>query len=150
MKRRSMILTRVIMAVRAALVMAVAGCSVGYGTKIGSTVKSINHSGYTYDQIFDGAEAALDELGVVTAANRVTGVIEGEIPPYRVKAILEKGSSWLKLEGIEEEQGAWKRGTGKGEWSLSMLDGTFRYRQGAATLQEAVDDWSHAINRRIP
>ncbi|MFH1037303.1 MAG: hypothetical protein V1789_01350 [PVC group bacterium] len=139
-----------IIAVLAALVMVAGGCSVGYGTKVGSAVKSISHSGYSYDQIFDAAEAALDELGVVTAADRTTGIIEGQIPPYRVKAILEEGSSWLKLEGVEEEEGAWKRGTGKGEWFLSMLDGTFRYRQGAETLQEAVDDWSKAINRRIP
>ena len=141
---------RIRVAVLFIFVLTVLGCSVGYGTKIGSSTKSINHSGYSYDQIFDAAQAALDDLGMVTSEDRTTGIIEGEIPPYRVKAVCSPGSSWLKLKGIEEEQGVWKRGTGEGEWFLSMVDGTFRYRQGAETLQEAVKAWSKAINRRIP
>jgi len=142
--------SRIRLAVLLIFVLIVTACSVGYGTKIGSSTKSINHSGYSYDQIFDAARAALDDLGMVTSEDRTTGIIEGEIPPYRVKAVCSPDSSWLKLEGIEEDEGAWKRGAGEGKWFLSLIDGTFRYRQGAETLKEAVKAWSKAINRRIP
>lgn len=125
------------------------GCAGGYGTKIGSYTRRINQSGYTYEQIFSASRQALDELGAVTNADMKTGVIEGQIPPFRMRATCERDSTWLKLEGIEEEHGAWQRGTGKGEWFLSV-DGTLRYRQGAETLEEAVKAWSKAINRKIP
>ena len=143
-------LEKILLLCSAISVLLLAGCAAGTGMRWGTQTKSIHHSGYSYDQIFDAAEQALDRLGIVTSADKSTGIIEGQIPPYRVKAICERGSSWLKLEGIEKEQGAWKQGAGEGEWSLSLIDGTLRYRQGAETLKEAVDTWSKAINRLIP
>ena len=124
-------------------------CQTGYGLKVGYQRKSIKHTGYTSDQIFDAAQATLAKLGRVTYNNRKEGVIKGEIPPYTVEATVTRGSSWLKLVGREEEHGVWKRDKAKGEWFLS-IDGKFYYSVGAATLKDALKEWSHAINLRIP
>ncbi len=150
MSRKRILRNRIRSAFLFSSVLILTGCAVGSGYKFGSTTKSIRHSGYSYDEIFNATRAALDELGMVASADKATGVIEGQIPPYRVKAVCTPDSSWLRLKGIEEEKGAWKRGTGQGSWFISMIDGTFRYRQGAETLQEAVKAWSKAINRKIP
>ena len=128
---------------------ALASCAGGYGTKVGFQQKTILHSGYGKGDIFKAAEEALQEVGLVRHSDFQAGTILGDIPPYTVKAFIKPGTSWLVLEGREEEHGAWKRDQAKGEWFLS-LDGKLHYRVGAANLQDAVTLWSKAINRRIP
>jgi hypothetical protein len=125
------------------------GCQAGYGMKVGYQRKMIRHTGYTADQIYNAARASLDKLGRVTSADEQTGIIKGEIPPYAVQATVSQGSPWLKLEGREEEHGAWKRDESKGEWFLS-IDGRLYYSVGAATMKDALKKWSHDINLRIP
>ena len=128
---------------------AMISCAGGYGTKIGFQQKTILHSGYGREEIFKATEEGLQEVGWVRQADSQAGTISGDIPPYTVKALIKPGTSWLVLEGREEEHGAWKRDQAKKEWFIS-LDGKIHYRVGAATLQDAVSLWSKAINRRIP
>jgi hypothetical protein len=126
-----------------------ASCAGGYGTKIGFQQKTILHTGYGKEEIFKAAEEALQEVGWVRHTDYQAGTILGDIPPYTVKAFIKPGTSWLVLEGREEDHGAWRRDQTKGEWFIS-LDGRLHYRAGAATLQDAVTLWSRAVNRRIP
>ena len=131
------------------LVFVLLSCVGGYGTKIGYQKKSIKHSGYSYVEIFNASLDALKEVGIVRSSDKKSGVIEGEIPPYTVKATCKVDSAWLKLEGMEEEHGAWKRDKSKGEWFIS-IDGRAYYRRGASTIKDALYMWSHNINKRIP
>jgi len=132
------------------LALALAGCggAVGYGIKVGMVDDNTCHSGFSYDEILDAARDALAELGAVTLDDREQGLVQGEIPPFRVEARLKRGSCWLKLVGVEEERGKWTRKAGKGEWTLD-LDGKLVYRRGAETLEGAVEEWSEAVNRRL-
>jgi len=130
--------------------MALSACQeAGYGLKAGYQRKMVLHSGYGFDDIFYATEKALKEVGVVTRVDRGAGVIEGELPPYRVKAIIERQSPWEKLEAFENEYGAWQRDETKEEWFIS-IDGNLYYRVGATDLQDALRKWSRAISKRIP
>lgn len=131
------------------LALIVAACSVGYGTRIGYQKKTIQHKGCTTQEIFEATLSALEEVGIVRSSDMQQGVIAGDIPPYSVNAVVASGSEWLKLEGRELEKGTWKRDATKGEWFLS-IDCDLYYRRGAETIQDALRQWSRAINKRIP
>lgn len=121
----------------------------GYTVKVGHNVDATTHEGYVHSQVFSAAMDSLRELGVVVRSSRDKGIIVGQIPPFKVKALLHKDTPWIRIEGMGLHRGGWVRDSGKREWVLS-LDGKVFHRKGVVTEVDAVKAWSAAISRLLP
>jgi len=107
------------------------------------------HEGYSYDEVFTAARDALNELGITLRSSRDRGLIVGQIPPFKVKAIFEPGSAELELKGIELDRNCWTRDSLKREW-VHACEGEKLRRKGVNTLDGAIALWTNAVRRRVP
>jgi len=121
----------------------------GYTVKVGRNVDATTHEGYVHSQVFSAAMESLRELGVVLRSSRDKAIIIGQIPPFKVKALLHKDTSWIRIEGMGLDRGRWRRDSSKREWVLS-LDGKVFHRKGVVTQVDAVKAWSASISRLLP
>jgi hypothetical protein len=113
------------------------------------TADSVQARGYSYDQIYEATRDSLDELGVITRASRDKGMITGQIPPFKVRARLERPSPGVRLVGVSVDKSCWRRDSLRRVWVLSCY-GTKVTRKGAVTLDSAIAMWNQAVRKRIP
>jgi hypothetical protein len=125
-----------------------AGCAGGYRIDLKRSVHRARYEGYSYHQLYEAAHDALFDLGVVERADRDKGLIAGQIPPYRVKAVLDQEQPVLLLEAVELDRGQWKRDHLKRHWVLDQ-DGMLHIRQGVKTLPDAVAAWGREVERLL-
>ena len=126
----------------------ISGCAGGYKVDLRHSVHRGRYDGHTYHQLYEAAHDALFDLGVVERADRDKGLISGQIPPYRVKAVLDQEQPVLILEAVALEQGQWKRDHIKRRWVLDQ-DGLLHIREGVKTLHDAVAVWGARVNQLL-
>lgn len=125
------------------------GCVSGGGFNLRNTTETVEHQGVSYDEAFTATREALNELGVTLNSSRDRGLIEGQIPPFKVKAVFRPGDAELRLEGVELDRNCWSRDSLKREW-VSSCDGPQLRRKGVSTLDGAIALWTNAVQKRIP
>lgn len=130
------------------LAMSLTGCISG-GLNLRNTTETIAHQGHSYDQAFTAAREALNELGITLKSSRDRGLIVGQIPPFKVKAVFEQASGELRLEGVELDRNCWSRDSHKREW-VHACEGLELRRKGVNTLDGAIALWTTAVRRRVP
>ncbi len=123
-----------------------AGCA--GSMNLGVSSPRIERPSLSSTQVFRAAKRSLDELGVVDEASMDLGLITGHIPPFAVKAVMERGAPAVRLHGVRFDRGAWQRDSLKKEWRLDR-DGKEHCRKGVESLADAVEAWRRAIEARL-
>jgi len=98
--------------------------------------------------LYRAAKLSLRELGNVDEESADRGLVEGRIPPFQVKAVVERGTSNMTLHGLGGGKGEWKRDSIKKEWFM-LQEGKEHRTNGAKSLAEAVEMWHQAILKRL-
>jgi hypothetical protein len=98
--------------------------------------------------LYRAAKLSLRELGNVDEESADRGLVQGRIPPFQIKAVVERGTSNMTIVGLAGGKGEWTRDSVKKEWFL-VQDGKERRTEGAKSLAEAVDLWHKAILDRL-
>ncbi len=116
---------------------------------LGVPSPTVTRAKYSPGHIYRAAKLSLGELGIVQEASVDRGLIEGQIPPFQVKAVMKHGAPSIRLQGIGLNRGEWQRDSIKKRWLL-MQDGKEHHRNGVKSLAEAVQAWQRAIEKRLP
>ena len=98
--------------------------------------------------LYRAAKLSLREVGSVDEESADRGLVEGRIPPFQVRAVVERGTSTMTIHGLAGGKGEWKRDSVKKEWFL-VQDLKEHRTKGAKSLAEAVDLWHKAILARL-
>ncbi len=123
------------------------GCGAG-GMTLRKTADTVEHQGVSYDQAFSAARNALDELGITLRSSRDRGLIVGQIPPFKVRAMIQPGSGEVRLQGVELDRNCWDRDSLKREW-VRACEGKQVRRKGVDTLDGAIALWTQAVRSRM-
>lgn len=124
-----------------------AGCG-GATMNLGVPSPTISRPGQDPFVVYRAAKLTLKALGVVEQASADMGLVEGRIPPYQVKAVMERGQASITLYGMGGDKGEWRRDSKSQEWVI-VIDGKELRRKGAPGLAEAVDSWQLAIEKAL-
>lgn len=122
------------------------GCS--GSMNLGVTSPTISRPEVQPLNLFRTARDALGEIGVVQASSLERGLIEGDIPPFTVKAMMIKGEAAVKLRGMGLSEAAWERDTENRQWFLEQ-GGKEYTRKGVGSLGAAVEAWQAAIEAKL-
>ena len=123
-------------------------CACGATMNLGVPSPTISRPDLSPTQIYRAAKLSLAELGLVEQASAELGLVEGRIPPFQVKAVMERGAPTITLLGMGSDKGEWRRDTQRHGWVLTQ-DGKEHRRKGAPDLAQAVERWHQAIQSRL-
>jgi hypothetical protein len=135
--------------IRVLLCLALFSTACGGATmNLGVPSPTITRPGQDPFVVYRAAKLTLKELGVVEQASADMGLVEGRIPPYQVKAVMERGAPSITLYGMGGDKGEWMRDSKSQEWVI-VVDGKEHRRKGSPGLAEAVDSWQLAIEKAL-
>ena len=120
----------------------------GATMNLGVPSPTISRPDLSPTQVYRAAKLTLAELGLVEQASAELGLVKGRIPPFQVKAVMERGAPTITLLGMGGDKGEWRRDSQRHDWVLTQ-DGKELRRQGAPDLAQAVDRWHQAIQARL-